>query len=111
MNIRGPTSHEARCGPPCGLGLEAGEELVVLLDVSEQGQVLLEGVLLLLLAEGGGAVGEGDDVEAALVAGADGGFDAAVGEEAGDGDGLDAAAAQDEGEVGAGEGIQTALAF
>ena len=77
----------------------------------EHREVLGAGMILFFLAEGGGAVGQGDDVVALLVSDPHGGFDAAVGEETAQRDVGDAARTQHPVQIGAFEAAQTALAF
>ncbi len=80
-------------------------------DLGKHGQVFFEGETLFLRGEGGGAVRERNHAEALLVAGASGRFHTAVGQEAGNGQGINAAGAQDEVQICAGKGIEAAFSF
>ena len=79
--------------------------------MAEHREVEGERVVVLLLRRRRDAVGQRDHSVAVLVGGAHGRLDAAVGEEATDDHGVYALAAQDEVEVGAGEGVEAALAL
>src|SRR6478752_6517183 len=79
--------------------------------LGEHREVVGERVVVLLGRGGCRAVGEGQHLVTALVARSHGRLDAAVGEKAAEDDRRDSLVAQDEIEIGAGEGVEAALAL
>ena len=93
------------------LSLDERIELCCRGRVAEHGEREVDRGLVRLGAGRAHAVREREDVVPSLVRRSHGSLDAAVGEQAGDGDVLDAFAAQDEVEVGRREAVQAALAL